>query len=93
MNNQARRDEPGLSSIAVGNNLMKKILLIGLAIFIVVSVAMAGVITRDGERVTPLGEGTVILDAGTFEAFPLPQYAAKHLADDYKSYLVEVEAD
>ncbi len=70
---------------------MKKIVLIALAVFSVFSIAMAGVITRDGEQVTPKGEGTVTLDAGTFEAFPLPQYAAKHLTEEYKSYLVGVE--
>jgi haloalkane dehalogenase len=70
---------------------MKKILLIALAVFSVFSIAMAGVITRDGEQVTPIGEGTVTLDAGTFEAFPLPQYAAKHVTEEYKSYFVEVE--
>jgi haloalkane dehalogenase len=31
------------------------------------------------------------LDAGTFEAFPLPDYAAKHVSGDTKSYFVEVE--
>ena len=70
---------------------MKKIFLILLAVCTVVGIAVAVVITRDGEPVTPLGEGTVALDAGTFEAFPLPQYAAEHLTEDYKSYFVEVE--
>ena len=70
---------------------MKKIFLILLAVCTVVGIAVAVVITRDGEPVTPLGEGTVTLDAGTFEAFPLPQYAAEHLTEDYKSYFVEVE--
>lgn len=46
-------------------------------------------ITRDGERVTPNGQGTLTLDAGQFEAFPLPDYAAGFAGDDYKSYLVE----
>ena len=71
--------------------LVKKILLIALAVFTVLSIAMAGVITRDGEHVTPMGGGTITLDAGTFEAFPLPEYAAKHLTKEYKSYFVEVE--
>ncbi|MCP4753658.1 MAG: hypothetical protein GY866_22460 [Proteobacteria bacterium] len=31
------------------------------------------------------------MDAGDFEAFPLPDYAAKHATDGYKSYFVEVE--
>ena len=70
---------------------MTKIILIVLAICIVVGIAAAGVITRDGELVTAVGQGTIRLDAGTFEAFPLPQYAAKHLDEGYKSYFVEVE--
>ncbi len=70
---------------------MKKIFLILLAVSTLVGIAVAVVITRDGELVTPLGEGTVTLDSGTFEAFPLPQYAAKHLTEGYKSYFVEVE--
>ena len=70
---------------------MKKIFLILLTVCTVVGIAVAVVITRDGEPVTPVGEGTVTLDAGTFEAFPLPQYAAKHLTEGYKSYFVEVE--
>ena len=48
-------------------------------------------LTRDGERFTPVGEGTVTLDAGEFEAFPLPGEVAKHLSGDYKSYFIEVE--
>ena len=70
---------------------MKKILLIALAVITVFSIAMSSVITQDGAQVTPIGEGTVTLDAGTFEAFPLPRYAAEHLTEDYKSYFVEVE--
>lgn len=70
---------------------MKKTLLIVLCVIGVFSIALAGIITRDGEHVTPIGEGTVTLNAGTFEAFPLPQYAAKHLTEEYKSYFVEVE--
>ena len=70
---------------------MKKILLIALAVITVFSIAMSSVITQDGAQVTPVGQGTVTLDAGKFEAFPLPQYAADHLTEDYKSYFVEVE--
>ena len=33
----------------------------------------------------------ITLDAGQFEAFPLPDYAAQHVTDEYKSYFVEVE--
>lgn len=70
---------------------MKKFFLISLSIFAVFSITFAVLITRDGQLVTPVGTGTVTLDAGTFEAFPLPQYAAKHLTEGYKSYFVEVE--
>jgi len=70
---------------------MKKILLIVLPVCLVFSIAMGGVITRDGEQTTPMGEGIVTLNAGVFEAFPLPPYAARHLTADYKSYFVEVE--
>ena len=47
--------------------------------------------TRDGAAVTPQGSGTVATASGTFEAFPLPDYAAAALPEGYKSYLVEVE--
>jgi len=70
---------------------LKKRILILLGVILVAAVIFAGVITRDGERVVPRGEGIVALDAGEFEAFPLPDYAAKHISDDYKSYFVEVE--
>jgi len=72
---------------------MKMIKFSGIAFGLVFSVLLliALVITRDGERVPVIGEGTVMLDAGTFEAYPLPDYAAKFVNDEYKSYLVEVE--
>lgn len=66
----------------------------GLVLLVIVVVAggvFARVVTRDGERVVPVGEGTVSLDAGEFEAFPLPEDAAKFVTDDYESYFVEVE--
>ena len=72
---------------------MKRIFLTLLAVCTVVGIAVAGVITRDGELVTTLREGSVTLDAGTFEAFTQPSYAAKHLTDGYKSYFFEVEAE
>jgi haloalkane dehalogenase len=56
-----------------------------------IGVSSTGCITADGERVVAEGEGTVVLDAGEFEAFPLPDYAAAFVTDEYKSYLVEVE--
>ncbi len=70
---------------------MKKTILITLSVLVLAAVGVAIAITRGGELVTPEGEGTVDLDAGTFEAFPLPDYAAKHVTDDYKSYFIEVE--
>lgn len=48
-------------------------------------------ITREGALVTPEGQGQVKLDSGVFEAFALPDYAARLITRDYKSYLVEVE--
>ena len=63
-------------------------LLLGLLLVILI---VALTVTRDGELVTPRGEGVVTLETGTFEAFPLPDYAANLISDDYKSYLVEVE--
>ena len=59
-----------------------------LAALLVVAVL---VLVREGERVTPKGEGRVVLDVGEFEAFPLPHYAAAVISDDYKSYFIEVE--
>lgn len=70
---------------------MKKVLLILLAVIAVAGTVFIGAITGDGDLVTPEGEGTLTLEAGTFGAFPLPDYAAKHVTDKYKSYFVEVE--
>ena len=70
---------------------MKTGLLTLLVVIAVAGLVFAGVITRDGEMVVPEGEGTILLDAGDFEAFPLPDYAAKYVTDGYKSYFVEVE--
>jgi pimeloyl-ACP methyl ester carboxylesterase len=71
---------------------VKKFLLVLLALIVVAGIVVAAVVTRDGETVVPRGEGTVSLDAGSFEAFPLPDYAAGFVTDDYRSYLVEVES-
>lgn len=70
---------------------MKRLALILLAVIVLTGIVVSAAITRDGESVIPQGEGTISLDAGTFEAFPLPDYAARQVTDDYKSYLVEVE--
>ena len=48
-------------------------------------------ITRNGKIVTPMGSGTITLSSGIYENFPLPDYAAKMVSPDYKSYFVEVE--
>ena len=57
------------------------------ALVVLVNVLFGG----QGKFVTPEGEGFVELASGTFEAFPLPDYAAAVVTDDYKSYFVEVE--
>ena len=61
------------------------------AVLAALLVVAALVLMRDGERIIPEGEGRVELDVGEFEAFPLPEYAAAVISDDYKSYLIEVE--
>ncbi len=65
--------------------------LIALAIILLAGIAYSIKITRNGKRVTPQGEGTLELEAGTFEAFPLPAYAQRFVTEDYKSYFIEVE--
>jgi haloalkane dehalogenase len=70
---------------------MKGIIFLILAVIAVSIIVFAVVITRDGKLVTPKGQGIVTLDVGQFEAFPLPDYAAKYVTDGYKSYFVEVE--
>lgn len=70
---------------------MKKILL-GILGIVILAIAIFGIVlSRDGELKTPAGDGTIALEAGSFEALPLPEYAAKLVDDDYKSYFVEVE--
>ena len=70
---------------------MKSRILISLAVVAVAALIFVGLITRDGEWVVPKGDGIVALDAGDFEAFPLPDYASKFLTEGYKSYFIEVE--
>ena len=63
-------------------------------IFIAINIALIVFviyITRDGNIFTPTGEGEIILDSGTYEAFPLPNYAAAQVNSNYKSYFIEVE--
>lgn len=71
--------------------MLKTLLLIAASILTLVFL-LAIWITRDGELITPEGVGTVTLDAGEFEAYPLPEYATEVLTEDYESYLVEVES-
>lgn len=69
-----------------------KRILLGVLAVVVLATTIAGFrLTRDGELITPIGEGTVALASGNFEHLPLPDYAENFLDDDYKSYLVEVE--
>lgn len=48
-------------------------------------------LTRDGDVVTPSGEGTATTASGEFEGFVLPNYASEALPDGVKSYFIEVE--
>lgn len=69
---------------------MKKALVL-LGVFAVGLALFALLVTRNGNLVTPSGEGVVALEVGEFEAFKLPEYAVRFVDNDYKSYLVEVE--
>lgn len=71
--------------------MILRIVLIVLAIVAVVAAAGAFAMTREGKTVTPKGAGTVKIGSKEFEAFPLPDYAAQFVTEDYKSYFVEVE--
>ncbi len=68
-----------------------KALLSIVGLLIVVLAVWAFLLTRDGDVVTPQGEGTVAIGEASFEAFPLPDYVASALPREVKSYLVEVE--
>ncbi|MEO0551446.1 MAG: alpha/beta fold hydrolase [Pseudomonadota bacterium] len=70
---------------------MVRITLIILAVILAIGLIGSFAITRGGKLVTPQGEGTITIGAKTFEAFPLPDYAAAFVTDDYKSYFIEVE--
>ena len=61
------------------------------AVLAALLVVAALVLVQDGQRIIPEGEGRVELAVGEFEAFPLPNYAAAVVSDDYKSYFIEVE--
>ena len=63
-------------------------------IFIAITIALiifVIYITRDGDTFSPTGDGEVVLDSGTYEAFPLPDYASAMVNKNYKSYFIEVE--
>lgn len=70
---------------------MVETILIGIGALGAAAAAGAFAITRDGSIVTPEGSGTVTTTSGTFEGFPLPDYAQTFVTPDYKSYLIEVE--
>ncbi len=80
----AARDQPR------ERRMLKKILKRGALALLAAGVVWGFAITRDGTLETPTGTGVVTLDAGEFEAFPLPDYAAQFVDDDFQSYLVEV---
>ncbi|MEL7218063.1 MAG: alpha/beta fold hydrolase, partial [Pseudomonadota bacterium] len=65
--------------------------LIALGLILVAGIFYAFWITRDARLVTPQGVGTLELEVGTFEAFPLPDYAQAFVTDEYQSYFIEVE--
>lgn len=66
-------------------------ILIVLAIILVIGLIASFIVTRDGQRTTPDGSGEIQIGDKTFEAFPLPAYAAAFVTEDYKSYFIEVE--
>jgi haloalkane dehalogenase len=70
---------------------MANAILIGIGALVAAAALGAFAITRDGAIVTPQGSGKVTTASGTFEGFPLPDYAQKFVTRDYKSYLIEVE--
>ena len=70
---------------------MNMIILPLLALVLLIFVIVAYRLTRDGELKTPVGKGQVMVGEVSTENYSLPDYAAKFVGDDYKSYLVEVE--
>ena len=69
---------------------MKAFLRILILLVIFVSV-FSYYVTRDGELYIPEGKGEVKLSSGSFEGFPLPDYALEMIDKSYESYFVEVE--
>ncbi len=70
---------------------MLKLFIIVMTVLIVSALITSFVITRGGKLITPVGEGTETIGNKTFEAFPLPDYAAAFANEDYKSYFIEAE--
>lgn len=70
---------------------MVEAIIIGIGALGAAAAAGAYAITRDGSIDTPKGLGEVTTASGTFEGFPLPDYALKFAPKGYKSYLIEVE--
>lgn len=65
--------------------------LILLALLVVGVATFCLVLTRDGTLITPQGSGRVTVGSKQYEAMPLPEYAARQISSEYKSYFVEVE--
>ena len=70
--------------------MLRKVLIL-VAVLLGIGLVISLVVTRGGSRVTPQGEGEISIGTQSFEAFPLPDYAAAFVTEDYKSYLIEVE--
>lgn len=70
---------------------MLNLLFTGVAVLIIAALLGLFAITRSGKIVTPVGEGSIAIGSKTFEAFPLPDYAAASINTEYKSYFIEVE--
>ncbi|MEM8564342.1 MAG: alpha/beta fold hydrolase [Pseudomonadota bacterium] len=71
--------------------MLKKIFPLFLGGILVVVITGIGALIREGQLITPRGQGSVNLVSGSLEAYPLPDYAAKEVTEAYKSYFVEVE--
>ena len=66
-----------------------KIILRAFVLIIILVTILSIHITRDGEVITPVGKGTLKLNSGTYEAFPLPDFASRMIDIDYKSYFID----
>ncbi|MEM1154638.1 MAG: alpha/beta fold hydrolase [Pseudomonadota bacterium] len=71
--------------------MLRKIFPLFLGGILVVVITGVGALIREGQLITPRGQGSVNIASKRFEAYPLPDYAAKAVTDEYKSYFVEVE--